>query len=190
MAKASKKISITAGEPPKEYDVIVELSPRRRKTVSGMLTGSTVHAKAPMRMSERRLRKTLTDLVEFLLRKQRHKIGNGDGALLERAKTLCERFLPDAKILPQSVVISPRLTSSWGLCDITEKQIRLNKQIEHLPAWVVDYLLLHEAAHLIFPNHGNGFKALVGRYSRTKEARAFLEGYSLAQELTKGNDLC
>ena len=190
MGKTVKKISVTVGEPPKDYTVIVELSSRRRKTVSGMLTGFTVRAKAPMRMSERRLRETLADLVEFLLRKQRRKIGAGDNTLLERTRALCERFLPGATMLPESVVISPRLTSSWGLCDITERQIRLNKQIERLPDWVVDYLLLHEAAHLIFANHGNGFRALVGRYPRTKEAQAFLEGYSLAREFAKNGDLC
>jgi hypothetical protein len=45
-----------------------------------------------------------------------------------------------------------------------------------MPEHVVDYVLLHELAHLIVPGHGADFEALLVGYPRLLEARAFLAG--------------
>jgi predicted metal-dependent hydrolase len=45
-----------------------------------------------------------------------------------------------------------------------------------MPAWVVDYVLLHELTHLIEPGHGPAFWKLVNRYPKTERARGYLEG--------------
>ena len=52
----------------------------------------------------------------------------------------------------------------------------------HPPAgdagYVVDYVLLHELAHLSCPDHGPRFWALLESYPRTERARGFLDGWS------------
>ena len=45
-----------------------------------------------------------------------------------------------------------------------------------MPAWVVDYVILHELAHLIVPGHGPRFWRLLEAFPRTERARGFLEG--------------
>lgn len=45
-----------------------------------------------------------------------------------------------------------------------------------MPDWVIDYVLLHELAHLIVPSHNADFWALVARYPRSERARGYLEG--------------
>jgi predicted metal-dependent hydrolase len=52
-----------------------------------------------------------------------------------------------------------------------------------MPAWVIDYVLLHELAHLVVPSHNSAFWALVARYPKTERARGYLEGVSAAAGL-------
>ena len=45
-----------------------------------------------------------------------------------------------------------------------------------MPAWVVDYVLLHELAHLVEPTHSSSFWALVDRYPQAERARGYPRG--------------
>ena len=47
-----------------------------------------------------------------------------------------------------------------------------------MPPWVIDYVLLHELAHLVEQGHGPRFWALLEGYPRTERARGFLEGFA------------
>ena len=47
-----------------------------------------------------------------------------------------------------------------------------------MPGYVVDYVLLHELAHLLVPGHGAAFRALLAGYERLERAQGFLEGVS------------
>jgi hypothetical protein len=55
-----------------------------------------------------------------------------------------------------------------------------------MPSWVLDYVLLHELAHLLEPRHGPAFWALLESYPRTERARGYLEGISAAAGLDLG----
>jgi hypothetical protein len=48
---------------------------------------------------------------------------------------------------------------------------------------VVDYVLLHELAHLLEPGHDARFWRWVGRYPRAERARGYLEGVAHAAQL-------
>ena len=50
-----------------------------------------------------------------------------------------------------------------------------------MPRWVLDYVLLHELAHLLHAGHGPEFWAELDAYPRTARARGFLEGYAYAR---------
>jgi predicted metal-dependent hydrolase len=52
-----------------------------------------------------------------------------------------------------------------------------------MPDWVVDYVLLHELAHLVVPSHSPKFWELVNRYPKAERARGYLEGISAATGL-------
>jgi len=52
--------------------------------------------------------------------------------------------------------------------------IRISNRLAAEPGWVLDYVIVHELAHLLVPGHGPEFRALVDRYPRAERARGFL----------------
>lgn len=56
--------------------------------------------------------------------------------------------------------------------------IRLSHRLQVMPSWVVDYVLVHELAHLAEPTHSSRFWRLVDRYPDAARARGYLEGYT------------
>ena len=66
----------------------------------------------------------------------------------------------------------------WGSCTPADGTIRISDRVQEMPDWVIDYVLLHELAHLVIANHSAAFWALVGRYPKSERARGYLEGVS------------
>jgi predicted metal-dependent hydrolase len=52
-----------------------------------------------------------------------------------------------------------------------------------MPTWVIDYVLLHELAHLIEPNHDARFWGWVDRFPKAERAKGYLEGIAAAANL-------
>ena len=49
------------------------------------------------------------------------------------------------------------MTSKWGSCMPGKNQITLNKRLIEYPKSAIEYVVLHEFAHLIHPNHSKQF---------------------------------
>ena len=50
-----------------------------------------------------------------------------------------------------------------------------------MPAWVRDYVVMHELAHLLVAGHGPRFWELVNRYPLTERARGYLMAVGLEE---------
>jgi hypothetical protein len=57
-----------------------------------------------------------------------------------------------------------------------------------MPAYVLDYVILHELAHLLAPGHGPDFWRLLKAYPRTERARGYLEGVAATAGLDLSED--
>jgi predicted metal-dependent hydrolase len=53
------------------------------------------------------------------------------------------------------------MSRQWGSCNPATRNIRLNTQLAQKPMACLDYIVLHELAHLKVPTHGEEFVALL-----------------------------
>jgi len=106
----------------------------------------------------------------------------GDTELAARAEWLSEQYL-GARARPASVRWVTNQNTRWGSCTPAEGSIRLSHRLKGMPEYVVDYVLLHELAHLLVPGHGRRFWELLEAYPRTERARGYLEGVVAAGRL-------
>jgi predicted metal-dependent hydrolase len=75
---------------------------------------------------------------------------------------------------PRVVEWSEQQQSRWGSCTPETRSIRVSSRLAAYPSWVLDYVLVHELAHLLERDHGLAFEALVDRFPLAERARGFL----------------
>ncbi len=92
---------------------------------------------------------------------------------------LSARYL-DGKASAASVRWVSNQHARWGSCTPLDRTIRLSNRLQGMPAYVVDYVLIHELTHLLVPGHGDDFWQWVNRFDLAERARGFLEGVSAA----------
>jgi predicted metal-dependent hydrolase len=98
-----------------------------------------------------------------------------------RARLLTRRYdLPE----PASVRWVDNQTSRWGSCTPVDRTIRISSRLAAWPGWVLDFVLVHELAHLAEAGHGAAFHELVARYPKAERATGFL----IAKGLTSDDD--
>ncbi|TLP77217.1 M48 family metallopeptidase [Nesterenkonia sphaerica] len=161
-------------------DVVVIRSTKRRRTVSADISHGALRLRVPMRLPRRDVEKHARAFRERLASRAA-RAGRSDEALLTRAQELAGEYFTET-VRPASVTWSQRQLKRWGSTTSTTGDIRLSARLRGMPGWVVDAVLVHELAHLIEPDHGPGFQALVDRYPRTREADAFLAGVTWADQ--------
>ncbi|GGC87845.1 metal-dependent hydrolase [Tersicoccus solisilvae] len=168
-----------AGEPA-DPPVEVRRSAKRRRTISAVWRDGRIVVSVPASGTPAQERAWVATMVARLTaQRDRQAAEHGPGGLAARAEALSGRYL-GGRARPVSVRWVANQSTRWGSATPSRGTIRLSTQLQGMPDWVVDYVLLHELAHLIEPGHGPRFQALLAGYPRLAEARAFLEGASFA----------
>ena len=67
----------------------------------------------------------------------------------------------------------------WGSCTPEDASVRISSRLAAYPLWVLDYVLIHELAHLLVDSHGAEHDALVDRFPLAERARGFLMAVDL-----------
>ena len=76
-----------------------------------------------------------------------------------------------------------RMKTKWGSCNPSAGHIRLNTELVKKPKDLLEYVIVHEMAHLIEPNHGDRFVTILDtHYPHWREARMELNELPLAAE--------
>ncbi|MEI4272043.1 M48 family metallopeptidase [Klenkia sp. LSe6-5] len=164
------------GSPGGAGDVEVRRSARRRRTVTAYRQDGRTVVLIPASFSRTEERTWVDRMVAKLETREnrgRRQV-DSDEQLMARARALAETHL--GGVLPRSVRWVDNQHRRWGSCTPADGTIRLSSRLRGMPDYVVDYVLVHELAHLLEPAHDAAFWALVGRYPRAERALGYLEG--------------
>jgi predicted metal-dependent hydrolase len=161
--------------------VEVRRSRNRRRTVAAYREDDKVVVLVPARFTRAEEREWVAKMLTRLERSEQRRRPS-DAAVARRAAELADKHL-DGRAVPLTVRWVENQNSRWGSCTPSDRSIRLSTRLQGMPPWVVDYVLVHELAHLIEPGHTPAFWSWVDRYPRAERAKGFLEGVAAASHL-------
>ena len=160
-----------------EYPINIVRSARRKKTVSAKLLNGVLEVRAPASISDKDLQPIIENLQKRLRDRQQKRQLNKEGDLARRAQELNQRYF-HGELTIRKIEYVTNQDKRFGSCTTTSGVIRISHRLAGLPKWVVDYVLIHEMAHLKVPNHSKAFWSLVNRYPLAERARGYLMALS------------
>ena len=131
----------------------------------------------PAGLPETEERRLISEMLVKLARSRgRRGARTTDAALMERAQALSRQWL-GGRAVPESVRWVPTMTTRWASCSPGSREIRISESLRDVPAYVLDYVLVHELAHLVVPGgHPPEFWELVRTFPRTERAMGDISG--------------
>lgn len=176
--------------PPGGDAVEVRRSVRRRRTVTAYREGDRTIVLIPARFSKAEERTWVAQMIARLDARERRRTSGprrSDAALHGRARRLSVSYF-GGRAEPVAVRWVDNMTTRWGSCTPADGTIRISARLRDMPPWVLDYVLVHELAHLLQSGHDERFWALVSAYPRAERARGYLEGVAAAAHLRLVDD--
>lgn len=145
---------------------------RRRRTVHGRLVNGVLEVLAPASMDQQRLDQLIQDLVRrakarLAARRLDHH------ALAKRAAVLNNRYF-GGRLRWTSIDWVTNQDTRFGSCTPSTGRIRISHRLASMPRFVLDYVLIHELAHLEHTYHSRSFWQAVNRYRLAERARGYL----------------
>jgi predicted metal-dependent hydrolase len=154
-------------------DVRIIRSARRTRTISARQDGATMVLYLPTGLTAHEEQRWVERMRAKLQKQQARRHLNSDDALRQRAEELNQQYF-EGKLTISEIRYVTNQDHRFGSCTPSTGTIRLSHRLAEMPAWVLDYVIVHELAHLVQPNHSPRFWRLVSRYKLTERARGFL----------------
>jgi predicted metal-dependent hydrolase len=164
-----------------EVQIRIIRSDRRRKTVSARLVddGTTLEVLAPAGAGDDELAPLIEKLKGRLVARKARAETADDSALARRAAELNREYFA-GKLRWREIRYVSNQNHRFGSCTPSTETIRISHRLAAMPAWVRDYVIVHELAHLVEANHGPRFWKLVNKYPKTERARGYLMAVGMA----------
>ena len=174
------------GQPITEIKII--RSPKRKKTVSARLNNGVLAVYAPSGIPDKELQPIIARFKERLLRKNLKKELDRKQDLKEIAEKLNKIYF-GGRLQITAIEYSTNQNSRFGCCNLKTGRILISHRLAAMPAWVRDYVIVHELAHLIVPNHSQSFHDLTVKYKLEERAIGYLMAKGYLEEETDINEL-
>lgn len=95
---------------------------------------------------------------------------------------LIEKWAPQMGVQVNRIFVQ-KMKTKWGSCNPTTRSIRLNTDLAKKPAQCLEYVVVHELAHLLERHHNERFIALMDTHlPHWRQHRATLNRSPLAHE--------
>jgi predicted metal-dependent hydrolase len=154
-------------------DVKIIRSAKRTRTISARREGDTMLLYLPADLTPEEEQHWIDRMRARLERKETRRKLNTDEALRQRADELNREYF-GGQLKVAEIRYVTNQDRRFGSCTPSTATIRLSHRLADMPTWVLDYVIVHELAHLLQPNHSPRFWKLVNRYKLTERARGFL----------------
>ena len=161
-------------------------SPNRARTASARMVEGKVVVRVPAGISEEEERDMVETLVRRVLKAEKRRKGDAPKPDLKRRAAELNRRYFNRKLQVREIRWVDNQEKCYGSCTPSTATIRISSRVAAMPLWVLDYVLVHELAHLLQANHSPAFWRLVARYPLTERARGYLIAVGLEGEGDEG----
>jgi len=148
-------------------------SSKRKKTISARIAGETLLVYLPLGMRREDEDRWVLRMKEKIEAKKLKKQLDFDNYLQKRFAEFNKKYF-DGKVSAKSIKFVTNQNKVSGSCTPAKGCIRISHRLASMPKWVLDYVIMHEMAHLLHPNHSKVFWSKVNEYKYAERARGFL----------------
>jgi predicted metal-dependent hydrolase len=153
--------------------VTIVRSTRRKRTIQTKYAQGRLWIYLPAGMSPAVEQKWIDRMIKRNQRRdQKHTVKQSDTWLLQRAQKLNQMYF--AGVLEFSITFVTNQHSRFGSCTSVDRTIRISEKVKTMPSWVLDYVIIHELAHLLYPDHSKNFWEKVNQYKYAERAKGYL----------------
>jgi len=154
-------------------EVKVIRSHRRRRTISARLIDGIMYIYTPVSISDEKLKEVIENFKRQFERRKLKEELNFKENLHQVAQGLNEKYF-GGKLKIGSIEYAVNQHKRFGSCNYRKGTIRISHHLTKMPQWVRDYVIVHEMAHIIQPNHSKFFWDIVSQYKLAERARGYL----------------
>lgn len=172
----------SSGKKTAKWPVEIIRSRKRKRTISAELKNGVLVISAPAHLTDAELQPHIDSLSGRLARRMRRaQSASSDADLAKLALELNARYF-NGKLTLQSIRYVTNQQKRYGSCTPSTGTIRISDRLATMPRWVLEYVIVHELAHLLEPNHSPRFWEWVNRYPLAERARGYLMAVGLEEE--------
>jgi predicted metal-dependent hydrolase len=152
------------------------------------MVDGTLVVRVPADVSEEELKRLVDTLAPRVMKAQRRRESKPRLPDIERRAAELNKKYFGGKLKVREIRWVHNQEKRYGSCTPATATIRISDRVAKMPMWVLDYVLVHELAHLVHANHSPAFWRLVNRYPLTERARGYLIAVGLEGEAGPSED--
>ncbi len=171
-------------------EIKVIRSPDRKKTIQAKMVGETLIIYLPAGLHREEEGNLIEKMKQKIEKKRQKSLANKDDYLKRRFNDFNIMYF-GGKLKVNSIEFVSNQRWVRGSCTPSKGTIRISHKLLEMPKWVLDYVIMHEMSHLLYPNHSKAFWNKVGEFKYAERARGFLmaKGMEEYEVETNGGDV-